>query len=82
MGRRGLVGLFTTHGAKGGGFESPCRLSLLKNVSFEEKKMKKKEEEEEEELECVKREERGRRRRHSNQERLQERPSVRFKEND
>ena len=59
VGRRGLVGLFTTHGAKGRGFESPPRHSLLKNVSFGEKKMKKKEEEEEEELERVKREERG-----------------------
>ena len=48
-----------------------------------EKKMKKKEEEEEEDRELVKREERGRQRGHSNQERLRERFSVRFKkEND
>ena len=44
----------SAHGAKGRGFESPPRHSLLKNVSFGEKKMKKKEEEEEEELEHVK----------------------------
>ena len=41
--------------------------------------MKKKEEEEEEELERVKREERGPWRGHSDQERLREKLSVRFK---
>ena len=71
----------SAHGAKGRGFESLPRHSLLKNVSFGEKKMKEKEEEEE--LKRVKREERGRRRGHSNQEQLRERLSVRFKkEND
>ena len=85
MGRRGLVGLFVmykSHGAKGQRFESRRRLSLLKNVLFGEKKMKKREEEEEEELERVKREDWGRRRRHLNQERLLERLSVRFEEDD
>ena len=59
-------------------FESRRRLSLLKNVSFGEKRMKKKEEEED--LERVKPEDRGRRRRQSNQERIRERLSVRFKD--
>ena len=37
MGRRGLVGLFTTHGAKGRGFKPPPRrLFFWRNVSFEE----------------------------------------------
>ena len=34
VGRRGLVGLYTTHGTKGRGFESPPQRFLLKNVSF------------------------------------------------
>ena len=66
--------------SKGRGFESPRRLSLLKNVSLREKKMKKREEEEEEELKRVRREDRGRRRRHLNQELLRERLSVRFED--
>ena len=74
VGRRGLVGLFTTHGAKGRGFESPPRRFLLKNVSFGPGWPK----EEDHDHERVIREERGRRRGHSDQERLRERLLVRI----
>ena len=83
MGHRGLVGLFVNKFIRCQGSRvrifSPT-LPFEECIVWVEKKMKKKEEEEDRER--VNREERGRRQGHSNQERLRERLSVRFEEDD